>query len=539
MRWVTGASTIAEVLLANAGSGAGQLVFHLGDGPAPLRTDELAERAERAARRLTALGVRPGDAVGVLGPNRPEWVVWAFATWLVGAALVPIQIPLRIRDPSAFADQLARLVEAGDCRLVLVDPALARLLPDGVGVPWHEDGDASAERLVGPKPGDAAVIQFTSGSTAAPKGALLTHGAVMAQMDILRHFRYRDGAARRAVCWAPFFHDLGLFSSVVHPIVAGSTSHNLATERFARDPAEWLRLAQHHEAALTIGPSSAFAAAVKAVLRRGDPVDLSSLDVVLFAAEPFDSQLADQISTAAPRLRLSPEALGSTYGLAETVLGVALSPVGAGLRIDRISLDRLVEEGVAAPADGAEPTRTMVSAGFPVPEMELKIVGPKGDLPERRVGEIWVRGPSMMSGYVGANVPDPFADAWLRTGDLGYMADGELYVTGRIKDLVIAMGHNYYPEDFEWAAGRHPGVRPGRCVAFSKPGDHAIVVLVEPKAGVDADELQRGVRAEVLNAVGVAPGDVVVLTPGTVEKTTSGKLRRAAMRDAYVAGGLT
>jgi fatty-acyl-CoA synthase len=145
-------------------------------------------------------------------------------------------------------------------------------------------------------------------------------------------------------------------------------------------------------------------------------------------------------------------------------------------------------------------------------------------------GEIQVRGDSLMSGYVGSDVPDPFVDGWLRTGDMGYLADGELYVTGRAKDMVIAMGINYYPEDFEWAAARVDGVRPGRCAAFNLPDTDDVVVLIEATNGDASTRLEREVRSAVANTVGISPSAVVALPPGTVKKTTSGKLRRAAMR---------
>jgi fatty-acyl-CoA synthase len=167
--------------------------------------------------------------------------------------------------------------------------------------------------------------------------------------------------------------------------------------------------------------------------------------------------------------------------------------------------------------------------------MELRIVADGADLPERHVGEILLRGPSMMSGYMGEDTPDPFlGGGWLRTGDTGYMAGEQLYVTGRVKDMVISMGHNYYPEDFEWAAGRVEGVRPGRCVAFSMPDSEEVVVMVETRDGEASNQLSRQARRAIANAVGVRPSSVVVVPPGTVRKTTSGKLRRAAMRELYV-----
>lgn len=527
-------TTIPEGLLASAERGMGEYVFHLEDGVARLSCAELAERATAGARRLVALGVEPGDAVGVLGPNRPEWVVWAFATWIAGATLVPVQIPLRVRDPDAFREQLRALVEAGGCRRVLVEPRLAGLLDDEVAVSWEQTGAGSAELPPAPQASDAAVIQFTSGSTAVPKGALLTHRAVVAQLEGFRkEVLYPDGSPRRMLSWTPFFHDLGLIANLIHPSRAGTEIHHLPTERFAADPAEWLRLVEATRAALTVSPSSAFGSALRAAGRRGERIDLSSLDIAYFAAEGVDPKVAQRMVEEARDYDLRPSALGSTYGLAEAVMAVTLSSIGSGLRVDRISLDELASSGVAALDDG-EQTRLVVSCGEP--RMEVRIIAADQPVPERHVGEIQARGQSMMSGYVGADAADPFVDGWLRTGDLGYLANGELYVTGRAKDVMIAMGNNYYPEDFEWAAARVDGIRPGRCVAFNLPGSEEVVILAEAGDRGGSSTLSREIARAVGDAVGVRPGEVVVLPAGTVEKTTSGKLRRAAMRDLYVSG---
>jgi fatty-acyl-CoA synthase len=525
--------TIPEALFATAARGEGEHVFHLEDGVVILPCAELAERATKAARRLATLGVQPGDAVGVLGPNRPEWIVWAFATWVAGAVLVPVQIPLRIRDRGAFEAQLRSLVEVGGCRRVLADPRLVGLLPDGVAVPWDESGAAATDPVF-PEPDSTAVIQLTSGSTASPKGARITHAAVMAQMEVLRRgYRYEDGTPRTVLSWTPFFHDLGLFANVVHPVVAGSSTNHLPTERFAKDPAEWLRLVELTRPAGTIAPPSAFGSAMRAASRRGERPDLSSLEAAYFATEGVDPEVARRMVATAREFGFRPEALGATYGLAEAVMAVSYPCVGTGLGIDRVSLSELTDAGVAAPA-GEGPVRLMISCGEPL--MDVRISGAKGMLPERHVGEIQVRGPSTMSGYVGAGAADPFVDGWLCTGDLGYLADGELYVAGRAKDMMIAVGHNYYPEDFEWAAGRVDGVRPGRCVAFSLPDAEGIVLIVEPAdAGADTTALEGKVKRAVSDAIGISPREVVVAPRNTVEKTTSGKLRRAAMRAAYAA----
>ncbi|MGC1852024.1 MAG: AMP-binding protein [Solirubrobacterales bacterium] len=526
--------TIPEALFATAERGEGEYVFYLDDGPVSLPCAELAERAQRAARRLIALGVQPGDPVGVLGPNRPEWVVWAFAIWISGAVLVPVQIPLRVRDPAAFRDQLRSLVAANGCRRVLAEPRLATLLPVELAVGWEEGKEESAEQPVAPAAEDAAVIQLTSGSTAFPKGALLTHAAVLAQMEVLRRgYRFEDGTPRTVLSWTPFFHDLGLFANLVHPAVAGSYTHHLPTERFARDPVEWLRLVERTRVQGTIAPPSAFGSAMRAAKRRDERADLSSLEAAYFAAEGVDPEVARQMLEMAKDFGFRPEALGATYGLAEAVMAVSYPPVGTGLYIERVSASELADTGVAAPA-GEDPARLMISCGEPL--MDVRIVAPDGVLPERQVGEIQVRGASLMSCYVGADAPDPFVEGWLCTGDLGYLAGGELYVTGRRKDVMIVMGHNYYPEDFEWAAARVDGVRPGRCVAFAMPGEEKAVVLVEASEVGESERLTRDVTRTIVDTVGVPPSDVIVLPPGTVQKTTSGKLRRAAMREAYAAG---
>lgn len=528
--------TLPDFLLASAARGDGEFVFHLEDGRVRLPLSELAARARIGASALAARGVGRGDTVGILGPNRPEWVVAACSIWAAGAAVVPIQIPLRVRDPAAFSEQIGAVLRTAGCRLVLADGRLVSMVPGGAGARWDAYGDAAATPPTPPTPEDAAVIQFTSGSTASPKGAVIPHGAVLAQLSMLEELNGRPASEETSMGWAPFFHDLGLILFIAWPAAHGGTAHILPAECFARDPAKWLRLVDATRATVTVGPASALGAALRALQRRSEPIDLGSLRVAWFAAEGVDPDVVDRLTAEGGRLGLDRGAVGATYGLAEAVLAVTTTRPGEGLRFDVVDLGEITTSGRALPANGGA-ARRVACCGRPPTGVELRIVGDGEDLGERQVGEVYVRTPAVMRCYTG-EAASPFVDGWLRTGDVGYLADGELHVTGRLKDMVIVMGHNYYPEDFEWAAGRVTGVRQGRCVAFAADGSEEVVLLVEPRADADVPSLPRRVRDAVANAVGVAPGEVLVLPAGTVEKTTSGKLRRGTMRDAYARGEL-
>lgn len=523
-------SSIPERLAAATGS----LVFHLEDGPVTLRPDELEQRAKAAAGELIRRGVGPGDRVGVLGPNRPEWVVWAHAAWMVGAVLVPLQVPLRVRDAEAFLERIAALLTTARCAVVVADPALLFAIPEDVALAWDTAPRHTGASWTPPSTDDPAVVQFTSGSTAAPRGALLTHGAVLAQVRGLADALIRQDDV--VLAWAPFYHDLGLFLLVVSRVLCGVEAHVLPTERFARDPSRWLEMVAEVGATFTIGPQSAWSAAFRGATRRGARLDLSSAEVAMFAAEGIDPAFVDRMQELGEPVGMSPDAIASSYGLAEAVLGVTHSPRGAGLRMHAVDRDLLTRSGRAVERAAGE--RRVVSAGVPMAGIEIRIAGDGVALRDDTVGEIQVRGESLMSGYVGAVVDDPFVDGWLRTGDLGYMHGGELYVTGRAKDVLIVMGENHYPEDFEWAAGRVEGVRAGRCVAFVDTATERLCLLVEPAASADIAALPRAVKAQVADVVGSFPGDVVVVAAGTIEKTTSGKLRRGHMRSLYEQGRL-
>ena len=523
-----------------AGTGLGFSFRGEGD-PVELRYGDLLERARERAGALAAWGVEPGDTVGILGPNAPEWVEWAFASWARGATVVPIPFGMRIADLGEYVARLQRLVAAAGCRVVMADARFLPAFPEGMARAW--DGpvptlDPSA--AVELRSQDAAVLQFTSGTTSEPKMAELAHGRVLACVDsFLEAFRMRPDDV--SLSWLPLFHDNGLFGHMIGPVVARVPGWLIRTERFARNPAGWFTEIAEAGATMTSGPCSAWAIALKAALRGSERYDLSRLRMGIFGAEAIEPAALDGYGEHAAELGLAPGTLVGAYGLAEATLLVTVGAPGEGMRFDLVDSTALAERGEAVPvSEGTGPARRIASCGRPSPIFRVRIVGPDGALPDRRVGEIQVSGPGLMTGYRGlAPEEQPFTeDGWLRTGDAGYLAEGELYVTGRIKDLIIVLGRNYAPEEFEWEAQQVPGVRAGRCVAFAADGEgegRAIVVF-EPAPGIDPEETAAAVRRRVATTLGVAVGEVLPVAKGTVMKTTSGKLQRAALREAYARG---
>lgn len=520
-----------------------RFVFHHGQDTVELPYDDLRARARERAGALAAWGVQPGDAVGILGPNTPEWVTWAFAAWVSGCSVVPIPFGARITDLGEYVARLQRLVEAAGCRAVLADPRFVPALPEGVAHAWGGPLPATDRNATTyPGPDDLAVLQFTSGTTSEPKIAELSHGGIIACVEsFLGSFEIR--ADDVSLSWLPFFHDNGLFGHMIGPVVARVDGMILPTERFARQPALWFRLAGEVGATLTSGPCSAWAVTLKAALKSSEQIDLSSLRMGIFGAEAIDPAVIDRFEEDAAGIGLRPGTLVGAYGLAEATLVVTVGSPGGGVRIDRVGLDELSNEGEAVPVpEGDVRARRIASCGSPSSVSRVRIAGPDGPVPDRHVGEIQLAGPGLMNGYRGLP-PDqqPFTtDGWLLTGDAGYLADGELFMTGRMKDLVIVFGRNYAPEEFEWAAQQVEGVRPGRCVAFATEGEgegHAVVVF-ELAAEAEPEETAAEVRRRISSMLGVALGDAFPAVKGTIRKTTSGKLQRGHLREAYARGEL-
>jgi acyl-CoA synthetase (AMP-forming)/AMP-acid ligase II len=509
------------------------MVFHGSDGAVRLDGPELEAQADELAARLIRHGILPGDRVGLLGPNHPRWLASAFGIWRAGAVMVSLSYPLRVRNAETFRSHVAILAEAAGCRAVLAAPAFLPAVAEGLAIDWSEAAEDPALPVT-VSPESPASIQFTSGSTAAPKGALLSHRAVLSALTSLREAT-KLGRQDRMISWQPFFHDMGFYGLPLRAAFEGFGIDLMTTEAFARDPGSWFRLAGERRSTIIASPPSAWAAAVTASRRDPEPPDLSSVALAVFGAEVIDPATVEMVAAWGEAAGLRREALAAAYGMAEATICMTITRRNRGLRV--LALDRdALQGGHAVPANGGAAKR-VVSNGPPLPGIDIRIGDPEAPLGEGHVGDVLLRGAGLMDGYIGPGVEDPFVGGWLRTGDLGFIHDGEVYITGRSKDLIIVFGRNYAPEDLEWAAGAVAGVRTGRVVAFSPSEEEgAVIVAVEPRPDADLDRLPVLVRRAVADKVGLTPNRVLVLPPDTIEKTTSGKLRRSALREAFDRG---
>ena len=396
-------------------------------------------------------------------------------------------------------------------------------------------------------PGDSAFVQFTSGTTRLPRGVAVSHGALAANIRATL-VAMPLTEADVSVSWLPPYHDMGLVGHVFTPVACGAYQVLMPATHFLVRPLRWLKLLTELGATQTTAPNSGYSMCVHRVPREARAgLDLSTIRWALSGAEMVLDETVTAFCEAYAPLGFAPQALVPVYGLAEATLCATFGPPG-GPRFDWVNRHRLASSDEAVPERaGAADAQAFACVGRPLDGHELRLVDGRGEpCRERQVGEIWLRGPSLMSGYFN----NPFGtrevvrDGWLRTGDLGYLAGGLLHVTGRQKELVIKAGRNYVPTDIEAACLAEPALRRGRVVAFGLPnritGTEDLVIVAEAReqsAARQAELVQR-ITAAVADRAGVRPDRVDVVGPGVLPKTTSGKLQRNRVRSAYERGEL-
>jgi acyl-CoA synthetase (AMP-forming)/AMP-acid ligase II len=524
---------------------------------------EVVARAARTGAALTAAGVRPGNRVALVFPTGIEFFDAFFGALAAGAVPVPLYPPVRLGRLPEYHERTARMIRAAGARLVLADRRVRRLLGQAVAharpaLGCHAVGDLAAAppaaagslaAAAGRSPSDLALVQFSSGTTVDPKPVALSHRAVLAQTAVLNGF-WPDTAALRhsGASWLPLYHDMGLIGCVFPALERQTDLTLLGPEVFVARPALWLRALSRYRATVSPAPNFAYGLCVAKIRDEElDGVDLSSWRVALNGAEAVSAHTLRAFTERFARWGFRPEAMTPVYGLSEAALAVSFSDLGRPFRAERF--ERASLEPGASPAADLEAGRELVSLGRPLPGFQIEVRSPvRRPLGEDRVGRVWVRGPSLMEGYLGRPraTARALSDGWLDTGDLGFLRDGELFLTGRAKDLVILRGRNYGPEEIEAAACTAPGARTGCAVAASWMPEDAdreeLVVLVEAAREATAETrraLPEAVRRAVAAAVGPPPDRLEVLEPGTLPRTSSGKLRRAEALRRWLAGELT
>jgi len=515
---------------------------------------ELYRRALGACGGLRTRGIRPGDRVALILPTCVEFFDFFFGTLLAGAVPVPLYPPIRLGRLDEYFERTAKMLEAVEARVVIADDRVRRLIgrvirraaPD-LGCLRPRDVDRRDGAPADARPGDLALVQFSSGTTVDPKPVALSHRALVVQAELINgHWPAADGVVDSGVSWLPLYHDMGLIGCILPAVERPGTLTLIPPELFLARPAVWLRAISRYRATLSVAPNFAFGRCTEKIRDHElESVDLSSWRVAVNGAEPVVPRVLREFQDRFARWGFRRDVLTPVYGLSEAALAVTFSEPGVGCRsgrFDRRELgvcNRAVEVG-----DGIE----LVSLGRPLAGFGLRIVSKAGDdLPEGRVGRVLVRGPSLMEGYFGSPraTEKVMEDGWLDTGDLGFVQDGELYLTGRAKDVLIIRGRNHSPVEVEAAVDGVPGVRTGCAVAVSwlpeGAAGEALLVLVEARRGVDGSEyseIATRCGGAIRAAAGLAPDLIEVLAPGTLPRTSSGKLRRSESLRRFLAGEL-
>jgi acyl-CoA synthetase (AMP-forming)/AMP-acid ligase II len=525
---------------------------------------------ERASARyggaLQALGLKKGDRVALILPTNEDFVLCFFGAVRAGIVPVPIYPPLGIGQLQGYLDNTRHIVAKSGARALVTSAQIKRLLgtvqaacPSLEQVVAIEGIRESLEPLKAEKitPDDVAFLQFTSGSTSRPKGVTLTHGNLMANIKCIMEDGLRVAPSDTGVSWLPLYHDMGLIGFVLAPISHQISIVFLPPLLFLKRPIAWFQAMTRHKGTIAYAPNFAYALCVKRIRERElKDIDLSSWRVAGCGAEPIRPETLESFCESFAKVGFDAKAMLPSYGMAESSLAISFTELGEGMKTTAVDGQTLWAESVAEPvAEDANGAVRIVSCGSAFPLHDIKIFDPEDTqserpLPDRRVGEIRIQGPSVMKGYWedSERTRESFAGAYLRTGDLGFLDGGRLYICGRSKEVIIVNGRNYYPQDMEWEAAKVAGVRKGNVIAFGSRDptgaerDRERVVIafeVQDKNQLaGAGEIAKAVRKAVQDGMALTVDDVVPLAPGVLPKTSSGKLQRAKTRELYESGEL-
>ncbi|MGU6116472.1 fatty acyl-AMP ligase [Escherichia coli] len=512
-----------------------------------LEYQTLKTRAEAGAKRLLSLNLKKGERVALIAETSSGFVEAFFACQYAGLVAVPLAIPMGVGQRDSWSAKLQGLLAScqpaaiitGDEWLPLVNAATHNNPELHVlSHAWFKALPEADVALQRPVPNDIAYLQYTSGSTRFPRGVIITHREVMANLRAISHDGIKLRPGDRCVSWLPFYHDMGLVGFLLTPVATQLSVDYLRTQDFAMRPLQWLKLISKNRGTVSVAPPFGY----ELCQRRVNEKDLAELDlscwrVAGIGAEPISAEQLHQFAECFRQVNFDDKTFMPCYGLAENALAVSFSDEGSGVVVNEVDRDILEYQGKAvAPGAETRAVSTFVNCGKALPEHGIEIRNEAGmPVAERVVGHICISGPSLMSGYFGdqASQDEIAATGWLDTGDLGYLLDGYLYVTGRIKDLIIIRGRNIWPQDIEYIAEQEPEIHSGDAIAFVT-AQEKIILQIQCRI---SDEERRGqlihaLAARIQSEFGVTAA-IDLLPPHSFPRTSSGKPARAEAKKRY------
>lgn len=519
-----------------------------------LTYEALAERSLACARAMAKKGVREGDRVILCVGDPHAFLATFLGATSSGVVSVPMPTLPELGMPAAFTERIRAVI--ADCKpsLMIIEKRAQwerRMDLAGLGVPvvdFEELESGAPARGPGKlsfpvrAPDEIAFLQYTSGSTGTPKGIVVTQGNLAANVFAIGE-RSKIGPADSGLSWLPIHHDMGLIGGLLFPLYWGIPTYILPPRSFVLRPASWLHAMHRFRATYSMGPTFAYSI----LLRKVPDADLKGIDLSSWRLALVGAERVDAATTVGFCERFAPygfraETYFPSYGMAEATVALAFPLAGEKPRLDLVEQRALAAEGRAVPARPGDPlTVSFVSVGLPLDGHSIRIVKPRSrtECPERTLGEIVAIGPSISPYYFSQGTAKADRRGELRTGDVGYLADGRLYVVDRLKDLVIIAGQNFLPTDIELCVAGTRGVRAGRVVAFAVPdegGTEALVLSAEIDARrrIPRAKIKQQLSDRIERQLGIRPKDIVLVAPGATPLTTSGKLRRQACRDLYL-----
>lgn len=552
-------TTLAEAL-DYAAQGATGANFYSGRGElrARLSYRSLRRDAVALAHKLLALGLSKGDRVALIAETDPHFLRFFYACQYAGLVPVPLPASVKLGAHTSYVAQLRGLLSGSHAAIAVASPGYLPYLEEagaGLGLRRIAEPEAFYQlpaaddlELPQPDPDGIAYIQYTSGSTRFPRGVVIPQRTAMANLaGIVRH-GVKLAPGDRCLSWLPFYHDMGLVGFVLVPVAAQTSVDYLDTRDFAMRPRQWLNLMSETKATVSFAPPFGYdLCARRLVAGEAARYDLRHWRVAGVGAEMIRPEILEAFAEALAPAGFDRRAFLACYGMAECTLGISFSPLYRGFRTTLVDTETLYDQQLVVPLDarrtGTTRGRYFVNCGIPLPGYEVQIRGEDGQpLAEYQTGVIHLRGPSVMAGYFEMPeetraVLDP--DGWLNTGDIGYLAEGSLTITGRQKDLIIIRGRNIWPQDIEHIAETQPEVRSGGAVAFAAPdaeGDDTCVLLVECRETQPERRAELSARLAQLVQRELALECRVELVPmHYLPRTSSGKLSRARARQLFVA----